>query len=103
MSLPMVEYHSSAPSLPLSAIVCLALGSSILTLVASGLPVAAAWSLTVAVRPRLTTLGWMNPRALLSHAFIAAGLEPRPHWRPSHEPLAMIVQKPLLASPVTLE
>ena len=40
-SLPMVEYHSLAPSLPLSAIVCLALGRSILTPVESAAPVAA--------------------------------------------------------------
>ena len=92
-----------APSLPLSPVVCVALGSGILTPVASALPSAAGCSLTVAVRPRLTTLGWTKPRAVLSHTFIAAGLVPMPHWRPSQEPLAMIVQKPLVASPVVLE
>ncbi len=102
-SFPVVEYHSMAPSLPLSWVVWVALGSGIFTPVESALPKAAACSLTVAVRPRLTTLGWMKPRAVLSQTFIAAGLVPMPHCRPSQEPLAMMVQKPLVASPVVLE
>jgi hypothetical protein len=78
----------------------LAFGSGILTPVALDAPTAAGWSLTVAVRPRFTTLGCTKPRTVLSSTFIAAGLVPMPHWRPSQEPLAMMVQKPLLASPV---
>src|SRR5665648_949326 len=56
-SLPMVEYHSLAPSLPLSALTCLAFGSGILTPVALDAPTAAGWSLTVAVRAALHDLG----------------------------------------------
>ena len=66
-------------------------------------PSAAGCSLTVAVLPRLTTAGWTKPRYVLSSAFMFDGWLPPPHSRPSQEPLAMIVQKPLVASPVALE
>src|SRR5450756_2941794 len=102
-SLPMSEYHSRAPSLPLSSIPCLRFGRGMMTPVEPAAPIAAGWSFTVAVVLRLTTLGVTKPRAYLSQTFMGPGWLPRPHWRPSQEPLDMIVQKPGLASPVVLE
>ena len=99
----MSEYHSRAPSLPLSAMTCLRFGRGMMTPVEPAAPIAAGWSFTVAVAPRFTTLGVTKPRAYLSHTFMALGWLPRPHWRPSQAPLDMIVQKPELASPVVLE
>ena len=100
--LPSFEYHSVAPSLPLRAIACLAGVNAILTPVVVAEPLAAGCSFTVAVAPRLTTFGRTKPSSVLSSTFIGAGLVPMPHSRPSQEPLAMIVQKPALASPVVL-
>src|SRR5665647_2341734 len=94
-SLPTSEYHSRAPSSPLSSITCLRFGRGMMTPVEPAAP--------IAVVLRLTTLGVTKPRAYLSHTFMGPGWLPRPHWRPSQEPLDMIVQKPELASPVVLE
>src|SRR5450756_1110542 len=56
-SLPTSEYHSRAPSSPLSSITCLRFGRGMMTPVEPAAPIAAGWSFTVAVVLRLTTLG----------------------------------------------
>ena len=92
---PMPDQSSGlrASSLPLRLVSRYLSGSSTLTATAPALPVAAGCRRTVASAPTAMVRGVMKPSAVLSQAFRGPGRVASPHFLPSHEPLAMSVQK----------